>query len=407
LVIWGGKTVACHPDEKVQDDFKDALYHDHSESHWATLETMKAMITQLMTKYFTPKREELGLPPDQHMVLMMDVYSAHRDKELLKWVKATFPFLILLFVPASFTPFLQPLDVAVNAKLKQLISFFCTQWFANEVARKLLEAEDSNAVNITLDLSLSALKAPFCKWVAQALASMADNKKELMRGWEESDLAKAWGDEQETLFQEAHALEEADTLFVGKNTKIAVEVGSADVETCTKESKKAVAKVKDGSADVETCTKESKKASAKAKGEPAPKPKAKAAKAKAAAAKEAVPVLTDKAKAKLAGPEGPFGCAKCRKCATGCKACSLEKYERWLAKVHDAAAEEAAAAPPEAEHFAIADEDQYIPAEKVDAQELVDEEADGPEGGEGGLDKEPQQAGKQVLVVTNLGGLPY
>ena len=78
--IWAGKTNACHPKE---NDFPKELYHDHSESHWSTVETMKNLITNLMETYFIPKRESLGLPADQHMILMLDVYSAHRDSELL------------------------------------------------------------------------------------------------------------------------------------------------------------------------------------------------------------------------------------------------------------------------------------------------------------------------------------
>ena len=79
---------------------------------------MQAYISHLVENYFEPMRAKLKLPNHQKFVLILDVYSAHRDAGLMEWVKATHAMLILLFVPASFTPFLQPLDVACNNVFK-------------------------------------------------------------------------------------------------------------------------------------------------------------------------------------------------------------------------------------------------------------------------------------------------
>ena len=134
-MIWAGKTAACHPKDDDSEPFMAKLLnHDHSESHWSTVDTMKTYVSDLVEKHIEAKRKELNLPADQKSVLIMDVYSAHRDKSFLQWVKDTYPFLIVLFVPANFTPFCQPLDVSFNAVFKGLVMWYCAQWFSVQVA---------------------------------------------------------------------------------------------------------------------------------------------------------------------------------------------------------------------------------------------------------------------------------
>ena len=45
---------------------------------------------------------------------------------------------------------------------------------------------------------------------SQALHRMEDNIKELLRGWSESGLSRAWGPQREALYAEAKALEEKE-----------------------------------------------------------------------------------------------------------------------------------------------------------------------------------------------------
>ena len=77
----------------------EACLHQYEESA-----LMQLYITHLMETYFLPMREKLKLPVNQMFVLILDVYSAHRDSGFMAWVTSTYPMLILLFVPASFTP---------------------------------------------------------------------------------------------------------------------------------------------------------------------------------------------------------------------------------------------------------------------------------------------------------------
>ena len=98
---------------------------------------MKVYIDLLVNQYLEPTRKKLERSDKQNFVLILDVYSVHRDASFQSWVKAKYPQLILLFVPASFTPYLQPLDVAVNSVFKGYISQCCTHWFTQQVTHEL------------------------------------------------------------------------------------------------------------------------------------------------------------------------------------------------------------------------------------------------------------------------------
>ena len=294
MLLWAGKSDACHPSSSVQKEHEQEIRHGHSESHWSTVETMKIYVKGLVDNYLEPMREKLKLPDDQTFILILDVYSAHRDASFQSWVKTHYPQLILLFVPASFTPYLQPLDVAVNSTFKGYISDFCSQWFAQKVAQQLLDGKHGS--NVEMDLTLKGLKQPFCHFLSEALKKMAKNKKELSRAWVETGLLDAWGPQRIELFDEAMELEEEGKLFGGVATKITI--GGAvpgDVST--------------------SAAADSSAAAAKGKAKSKAKPKAKPA------AKTTAPSFV-----------GPYGCSKCRYSSGGCIACNADKKAKWLEK---------------------------------------------------------------------------
>ena len=71
-----------------------------------------------------------------------------------------------------------------------------------------------------MDLSLKVLKKPFCLWLRDAIKDMEKKPQEMKRGWDESQLSKAWGTDVVQLFQQADALDSIGELFGGTNTKI-------------------------------------------------------------------------------------------------------------------------------------------------------------------------------------------
>jgi len=104
-----GKTELCERQLNAKDETK----LDHSESGWVTVNVMQ--------RYFEFIRstvdQKYGLKEKNRVLLVLDMYAAHRNKDLILDA-ATRLGIDLVFVPPGMTGELQPLDVAIFGALK-------------------------------------------------------------------------------------------------------------------------------------------------------------------------------------------------------------------------------------------------------------------------------------------------
>ena len=91
----------------------------------------------------------------------------HIAKSTLSEGKAEFPRMIPIFIDATWTPWLQPLDISVNGIFKSMLQNMAGQWLSQQVSVQLKTTLHPTVVNN--NTSLTSLKSPFCGWVAQAL----------------------------------------------------------------------------------------------------------------------------------------------------------------------------------------------------------------------------------------------
>ena len=210
-VISQGKTEHCQPDATTLSRFLN-LFHTHSESHWQTTETFKELIDKIFATHVEVYASQRGLDArDVRWILMLDVHSSHRSRAFLEWSREQYPTLILLFVPAGYTAWLQPLDVAINFVLKCLVTSASGKWLASLITKEVLAGTPPDQIEV--DSKLQQLKNPFCQWLGQALVTLADDSATLLRGLEQAGLLGAWGDNQQALFDEARALNAEGNLF--------------------------------------------------------------------------------------------------------------------------------------------------------------------------------------------------
>eukprot|EP00731_Ephydatia_muelleri_P002914 Em0001g2914a len=181
-VIWAGQTDRCHPKGAEIDIMADLLFHSHSTSHWTTEDTILEYVAVLHTTNVIPKMKEQGLDPKtQKWVLLWDCYSVHRSDPVLEALKTKYTNLVILFVPASCTAELQPLDLSFNFVFKSGVATLFASWLSQVAQEQLLKGVPPEKLKFDLTLQ---------------------NDDEI--------------EERDTLYEEARALDRKRELFVVK-----------------------------------------------------------------------------------------------------------------------------------------------------------------------------------------------
>ncbi|EIW85803.1 hypothetical protein CONPUDRAFT_41018, partial [Coniophora puteana RWD-64-598 SS2] len=79
------------------------LYSLNRLNYWSDLRTMQQFIELVVAPYFTRQKELLGYPPDQECTILLDCWSVHRGKPFTGWLRKSYPWLRLRFVPGGTT----------------------------------------------------------------------------------------------------------------------------------------------------------------------------------------------------------------------------------------------------------------------------------------------------------------
>ena len=149
----------------------------------------------------------------------LDNGSLHIGDAWRKWLANNYPNVILLFIPAGCTGWLQPLDLTFNLALKRLLKHSAGMWLASTMQEQLSPVADPSMVKLCLDLSY--LKPFFCGWIASAMREMDGKMRQVMRGWDESGMGLAFSlaqdqhgnfDRTTSEFKEAVHLQESGEL---------------------------------------------------------------------------------------------------------------------------------------------------------------------------------------------------
>lgn len=142
-LIFEGKTKKVEPDSSA---YAGKITTTHSDNHWATVDTTLEFLSTVAS-YRTLMLNRHGLPSYTPILLLWDVFYTHRDKAVKDFCLKN--YILVVFVPANTTSFLQLCDVAVNKPWKTAISnkfgdllltIFCDKDVAND------EATDDDSV---------------------------------------------------------------------------------------------------------------------------------------------------------------------------------------------------------------------------------------------------------------------
>ena len=214
-LTWQGLSNRSCPNMCCQAKYAEHLTHVATPSHWSTPCTVEAAVDDIYLSYVVPKCLALGIiPSETYWLIEWDVYSSHRGEEILARLKAKYPRLIIIFIPASCTGELQPLDVGFNGPWKCLITKFAAQWLSMNIREQLVSNPDPTKVS--LGLKKSDLVEPFCGWITAATVEMKNKPGLIRRCWEKTGVMVAWSfgsPERDLLLQEANKLQAAGKLW--------------------------------------------------------------------------------------------------------------------------------------------------------------------------------------------------
>ncbi|KLO09796.1 hypothetical protein SCHPADRAFT_788445, partial [Schizopora paradoxa] len=95
------KTTASKYD--AAEDLGFVFSYSNTDTYWATLDIVKLYISDIVVPYWDKKKAELGCKPSQECILQMDVWSVHRSKDLRDWLRDTYPWIIIEYIPGGCT----------------------------------------------------------------------------------------------------------------------------------------------------------------------------------------------------------------------------------------------------------------------------------------------------------------
>ena len=146
-MIWGGQAYqkgstterlsGATPSASVQEEHADYLVHTQTGSHWCTLGSLKLLIIALALHVAAVLAADGDLTDESHWILVLDCYATHISEEFIRWCNVEYPFLILLYIPAACTNWLQPLDISFNGLFKMLLRNYAGTWLVEMVMQQL------------------------------------------------------------------------------------------------------------------------------------------------------------------------------------------------------------------------------------------------------------------------------
>lgn len=151
-IVFEGKT------SRVLPPAVNGAVYAFTANHWASFDTTIQWLSAVLVPHALAKKACMGLPPDAPCVLIWDVWLHHKSQAMLDYIQQYYPWIKLVFVPASTTSKLQVADVAMNGPFKAHIR--------NSHSQHMLECLESTE---NLNASVSAMHELLVNWTISAL----------------------------------------------------------------------------------------------------------------------------------------------------------------------------------------------------------------------------------------------
>lgn len=165
--IFGGKTDKCHPATPPPT----GGFYTHTKSHWQTPESFEEWVTKVLLPYKLKIIRQQQLPPEQRMILLLDLHYSHKDDKISLPCLAKYN-IIPVYTPAGCTDIIQVLDVYCNKPFKSAV---------RKAFRDYLHLSFKNYVEVlkgapeqwVAPLKLSEIKPVLPNWVGKGIEMLS------------------------------------------------------------------------------------------------------------------------------------------------------------------------------------------------------------------------------------------
>jgi hypothetical protein len=152
---------------------------------------MQRYAEKVLVPFFESQRAAHGFAKEQMGIALFDVFKAHQDEKFLTVLQDN--NILPIFVPASCTGVLQPLDLTVNGEFKRLLKARVTAWYADEVSRQLTHRphatnDDTDTSSVKVDLRISALKPRHAAWLIETHTELERNNNLIKLGFRQAGI---------------------------------------------------------------------------------------------------------------------------------------------------------------------------------------------------------------------------
>ena len=183
LLIYGGKTDRSHP-QGIQFPHNWNIHVTHNDNHWSNEATMLEYLEKVIKPYKEKTIHDLGLQDDQKMIVLFDVFRAHRVDSCKEWLACN--NIEYVCVPANCTDKLQPMDLGVNKPFKDAMKKEFIAWYSDQVRTQLDRGTQIEAVKV--DMRLSVVKPLSARWTIKAVEQVASRPREIKKGFERAGI---------------------------------------------------------------------------------------------------------------------------------------------------------------------------------------------------------------------------
>jgi hypothetical protein len=159
--IYTGKTECSCPSPNAPhySDLINAgflLEESGTTTYWSNHKTMHSFVNQILAPYFDNAKVELGLPQSQKSFKLwtIDVWSVHRSKEFMCWMRNNHPTIIVDFVPGGCNGVAQPCDVRIQQPLKLSIK----KTYHEDIMSEVLQQIEAKSEVISIDSRVGTLQ---------------------------------------------------------------------------------------------------------------------------------------------------------------------------------------------------------------------------------------------------------